>query len=371
MMHPTALLYALNLIPGIGSKTLRDLVGHFGSAEAVWEADERALLAMKGLGPKTVVAIVTGRKTIHPGKEWENIARLGIDILSFADETYPRLLKEIPDAPALLYVRGNYDWQESRQRKPLIAIVGSRRFTSYGEQAAYRFATDLASAGYVVVSGLAFGIDSIAHKATLEAGAETIAVLGSGIDDASVSPGSHLPLAKAVMNAGALISEYSPGTKANEGTFPARDRIIAGLTLGTVVIEAPEKSGALITARLALDYNREVFAVPGSIFSPSSLGTNALIRRGAKIITSVQDILEEFPLPEKTTSPKKSAHPTNNSSLSKTETAILSVLSHEPLHVDKIIKAARLETSSAISTLSLLEIKGRAKNIGGMNYIKL
>src|SRR3989338_8213560 len=225
-MHPTAILYAFSLIPGIGNKTLRDLIVHFGSAEAIWEADEKSL----------------------------------------------RLLKEIPDAPMILFTRGNYDWAD----KPLIAIVGTRKFTSYGEQVAERLATDLARAGYVVVSGLAFGIDSIAHKAALEAGCETLAILGGGIDEASVPPQSHLPLARAGVNSGALISEYAPGTKPSEGTFPARDRIIAGMTLGTIIIEAPEKSGALITARLALDYNREVFAVPGSIFSRVSPGPKKL-----------------------------------------------------------------------------------------------
>lgn len=370
-MNPTILLYALSLIPGIGNKTLRDLIGHFGSAAAVWEADETSLLAVKGLGPKTVAAIIAGRTSIHPDKEWEKITEQGIDILAWSDAAYPRLLKETPDAPALLYVRGNYDWKEKQREKPLIAIVGSRKFTSYGEQAAYRLASDLAAAGYVVVSGLAFGIDAIAHKAALDAGAETLAVLGSGIDDASIAPVSHLPLAKAVMNAGALISEYRPGTIASEGTFPARNRIMAGMSLGTLVIEAAERSGTLITARLALDYNREVFAVPGSIFSPVSLGTNSLIKAGAKIVTSVADILEEFPLPERAPVPAKSAASLRNVSLSQEEKNVLGFLSHEPLHVDKIIKATRLETSSVISLLALLEIRGFAKNIGGMNYIKL
>ncbi len=368
-MHSTTLLYALSLIPGIGSKTLRDMVAHLGSAEAAWAADEKTLLAINGLGPKTVGALIAGRRSIDPDKEWEKIASQGIDILAFTDERYPHLLKEIPDAPALLYVRGNYDWQGKQRAKPLIAIVGSRRFTSYGEQAAHRFATDLASAGYIVVSGLAFGIDSIAHKAALEAGSETLAVLGSGVDDACITPQSHLPLGRAVMKAGALLSEYPPGTAATEGTFPARNRIMAGMSLGTLVIEAAERSGTLITARLALDYNREVFAVPGPIFSPSSLGANALIKAGAKIVTSVQDILEEFPLKTNHTQVRH-AIPEDNISLSPEEQKILRILSHEPVHVDKIVKAATLGTSSASAALSLLEIKGLVKNIGGMNYIR-
>lgn len=366
-MHSTAILYTLSLIPGIGNKTLRVLIEHFGSAEAIWEADEKSLLTINGLGPKTVAAIITGRNSLDPKKEFEKITTQDIGILTFTDERYPRLLKEIPDAPMLLFVRGNYDWGN----KPLISIVGSRKFTSYGEQVATRLATDLARAGYVIVSGLAFGIDSIAHQATLEAGGETLAILGSGVDEASVSPQSHLPLSRAVINSGALLSEYLPGTKASEGTFPARDRIIAGMTLGTVVIEAPEISGALITARLALDYNREVFAVPGSIFSPSSIGTNRLLKAGAKIVTSVQDILEELPPApsQKNVSEKTPSHTPHG--LSSKEEKILALLSHEPLHVDKIMKVARLETSSANSTLTLLEIKGLIRNVGGMHYIKI
>jgi len=366
-MHSNVILYTLSLIPGIGNKTLRDLIVHFGSAEAIWEADEQSLLAIDGIGPITVAAIIAGRKTLKPDEEWQRIEDQGVCILAFTDEKYPRLLKEIPDAPMILFVRGNYDWQD----KPLIAIVGTRKFSSYGEQAAERLATDLARAGYVVVSGLAFGIDSIAHKATLEASGETLAILGSGVDEISVSPQSHLPLARAVVNSGALISEYSPGTKAIEGTFPARDRIIAGMTLGTVVIEAPEKSGALITARLALDYNREVFAVPGSIFSPSSLGTHHLIKAGAKIVTSVQDILEELPLAHSKRNTPEETTAVIHHDLSPEEEKVFQILSHEPLHVDKIIKEARLETSSANSILTLLEIKGLIKNVGGMHYIRM
>ncbi|MFZ2187100.1 MAG: DNA-processing protein DprA [Candidatus Moraniibacteriota bacterium] len=366
-MHSSALLHALSLIPGIGNKTLRNLLERFGSAEAIWEADAVALLAVKGLGPKTVAALSSGRDSLRPDQEWENITNQNINILTFTDAAYPRLLKEIPDAPMILYTRGTYGWEE----KPLIAIVGSRKCTSYGRQAAHRLAADLAAAGYIVVSGLAFGIDSIAHKAALEAGSETLAVLGGGIDDASIAPQSHLSLARAVMHAGALLSEYPPGTPVNEGTFPARNRIVAGMTLGTLVIEAPETSGALITASLALDDNREVFAVPGSIFSPLSLGTHRLIRAGAKIVTSVQDILEEFPLPAKPLASSESTTLLKNISCSREEENILTFLSHEPTHVDKIIKATRLETSSVSSLLALLEIKGFIRNVGGMHYIKL
>lgn len=365
-MHASALLYTLSLIPGIGNKTLRDLIEHCGSVEALWEAGERTLLDTKNIGPKTVSAILHGKETLDPEQEWEKIMSQGVDILAFTDASYPRLLKEAPDAPMILFTRGNYDWAE----KPLIAIVGSRKCTGYGEQVAHHLACDLARAGYVVVSGLAFGIDSIAHKAALDMGNETLAVLAGGVDDMSIAPQTHLPLARNIIHAGALISEYRPGTTVKEGTFPARNRIVAGMCLGTLVVEAPERSGALITAQLALDYNREVFAVPGSIFSPLSIGTNNLIKAGAKIVTSVQDILEEFPLPEKNSSSSQDTLFPKKNSLTQEEEKILSFLSHEPVHVDKIAKAVRLETSSINSTLGLLEIKGLIRNVGGMNYIK-
>lgn len=366
-MHPAVILYALSLIPGIGNKTLRNLLEHLGSIEAVWEADEQTLLETKGVSPKTVMTLMQGRQIIRPDQEWEKIINQGIGILAFTDDDYPRLLKEIPDAPMILFTRGDYDWKE----KPLIAIVGSRKCTDYGKQATYHLATDLAVAGYTIVSGLAFGIDSIAHKAALDAGAETLAVLAGGVDDLSIAPQTHLPLARSVMHSGALLSEYLPGTPVAVGTFPARNRIVSGMCLGTLVIEAPERSGALITARLALDYNREVFAVPGSIFSPLSFGTNHLIKSGAKIVTSVQDILEEFPLPEKTLASPQDTLFSKNNSLTEEQEKILSSLSHEPIHVDKIVKAVRLETSSVNSLLALLEIKGLIRNVGGMHYIRI
>lgn len=372
---PVALLYALSLIPGIGSQTLRSLMRHFGSPEALWAADTAALRTVPGLGPKTAAALSAGRSASRPDEAWADLTRQEIDVLAFTDPRYPRLLNEIPDGPVLIFVRGTYAWEE----KPLIAIVGARKFTSYGEQAALRFAADLAHAGYVVVSGLAFGIDSIAHRGALEAGGETLAVLAGGIDETSVAPRSHLPLARAITGHGALISEYPPGTPPAAGTFPARNRIMAGMCRGTIVIEAAEQSGTLITARLALEYNREVFAVPGSIFSPVSIGTHALIRSGAKITTSVQDILEEFPLPDPSTervgilSPASVAShaSSSSSSLNEDETQVLATLSHEPCHVDKIIKLTTLETPRVISALALLEIRGFARNIGGMHYIKL
>lgn len=361
-------LHAFNLAPGVSGRTIGILLERFGNAEGAWNASENDILFCADIDAKAKDAVLCGRKNIDPDKEWESFLSLGISALAKSDPLYPSLLQQIPDAPCLLYVRGAYDFALER---PMIAIVGSRKHTSYGEQASYRLAEDLARAGVIVVSGLAYGIDALAHKAALEAGAETLAVMGNGLADRSLYPRAHVPLAQRIAEQGALISEYPPDTRANSYTFPARNRIIAGMTLGTVVIEAAEESGSLITASLALDYNREVFAVPGSIFSLASFGTNRLLRQGAKIVTSVRDILEEFPglAREETLSPAPGAAVPKN--LSSEEEKILALLSHEPLHVDKIIKAATLETATVNSLLALLEIKGLAKNIGSMNYIRI
>lgn len=367
-MHQHLLWHTLRLIPGIGSKTLRTLVEHCGNIEAVWNADASTLAAIPGMGSKSIADFETGRKNLDPEREWEKLARHSIDILPFTDDRYPALLKQCPDAPALLYIRGNFNWQSPA---PMIAVVGARKFTSYGEQACYRLATDLATAGYLVVSGLAFGIDSIAHKAALETNNETLAILGNGLDDKVIYPKNHIPLAHTIIQNGALVSEYPPGTEPNQGTFPARNRIMAGMSSGTLVIEAAERSGTLITAELALDYNREVFAVPGSIFSPVSVGTHRLIKQGAKIVTSVQDILEELPVPIRLDDTHRADGKQEKISRSPEEKKILSLLSHEPLHIDRIIIAARLETATVGSLLSLLELQGQVKNVGGMNYIRI
>lgn len=371
-MNDSALpyLHALRLIPGIGSQTLRALVEHFGDGKTAWQGNAAALSSCPHLKPKTVELLISGKKEIDPEKEWGKLETEEIRVLCQSDKHYPPLLKEIPDAPYLLYVRGNFNWSRAHLR-PTIAIVGSRKYTPYGEQAALRLSEELTRAGFLVVSGLAFGIDSMAHKAALEAGGETLAVLGSGISDTDISPRSHVPLAEKIMERGALVSEYPPGHPILPGNFPARNRIIAGLSLGTLVIEAAVGSGSLITADLALQYNREVFALPGSVFSPSSLGTNQLIKKGAKMVTSVQDILEELPEAISDKNERSPLKTTTSSGLAKEEEIVLKLLSHEPLHVDKITRGATLETAHVTGLLSLLEIKGRIKNVGGMHYIKL
>jgi len=360
--------HVFSCIPNIGSRTLQALEEHFSDLESAWSSSDSAMQNVQTVSQKKKEEIVAKRKSIDAEKEWSRFLESETDLFTPNDPLYPSLLREIPDPPYTLYSRGNHDWSKNT---PMIAIVGSRKFTKYGEQAAYQLAEDLSRAGIVVVSGLAFGIDSIAHKGALQAGGETIAIMGNGTADTSLYPATHIPLAHKIERQGALVSEYHPDTKAATWTFPLRNRIVAGLTLGTIVIEAAEESGSLITARLALEYNREVFAVPGSIFSPASVGTNALLKRGAKMVCGAQDILEEFGDRTITRISSETASGDSPSNLSSEEEKILLSLSNEPLHIDKIIKITKLQTAHASSLLAVLEIRGLAKDIGGMHYIKL
>lgn len=361
-MNESFAFHLLNSLPGCGAKTIRFLVGAFGSAQAAWEAPESDWIT---LGQPRLITIASERSGIDEEREKELLERSQITIIPFTDPDFPALLAEITDPPALIYIRGTYrDWNT----KPHIAIVGSRKSTNYGKQVAQELSRALAKAGYTVISGLAFGIDAIAHEATLEAHGSTIAILGSGIDDASISPQSHLRIAQDILKTGALISELGPGTNASTGTFPARNRIMAGLCQGVIVVEAAEESGSLITARLALDYNREVFAVPGSIFSPASTGTHLLLKQGAKLVTGIQDILSELEgslVPIKET-PQKQEMPT----LEPDEERVYAALTHEGLHIDNVIAAARLETTRVNMILTKLELRGLAKNIGNMHYTR-
>ncbi|MDP2838137.1 MAG: DNA-processing protein DprA [Candidatus Moranbacteria bacterium] len=350
----------------IGSETLKACITHFGDLKTAWLASATAIQAVTKIPQSKKDEIIAHRDNIDPEAAWQKLVAADIRLLTLHDETFPALLREIPDAPYTLYTKGNFDWGKA---PAMVAVVGSRKFTAYGEQVATRLSTDLTQAGFLVVSGLAFGIDSIAHEAVLAAGGETIAVLGSGLHH--ISPSSHAPLAKKIMGQGAVISEYPPFMAGNSWTFPLRNRIIAGMTLGTIVIEAAERSGSLITASCALDYNREVFAVPGSILSPYSVGTNQLIKRGAKLVTGVQDILEEFSEHRLLQTPGKEAANQHIPGLSPEEQTLLSLLSHEPLHIDSIITRAKLSSATTGSLLTLLEIKGLAKNVGGMHYVRM
>jgi DNA processing protein len=357
-------LHALNRIEGIGSQKIKSLLAVFGSAENIWQADLETLRQVLG-GEKLPERIIFEKQNINPNEEWEKLEKTGIRLIDFSSSAYPLLLKEIHNPPYLIYTRGELAFNQS----PTIAIVGSRKFSRYGEQLANTFARDLAKAGFVIVSGLALGIDAISHRGALEAEGQTIAVLGSGVDNESIHPRANYNLAQEIiLTNGLLMSDYPPGTPATAMTFPARNRIIAGLSLGTLVIEAGEKSGTLITAKMALESNREVFAVPGSIFSPTSIGTNSLIKSGAKMVTCVQDILEEFNLSQSLEETKQA---TLKLPENKEEEILLTILSDVPLHIDNIAKLSELSVSTISATLLMMEIKGWVKNLGGQNYILL
>jgi DNA processing protein len=356
-------LNSLNSIDGVGGKTLEKLVSYFKNGEDIWQASKFEL-EKSGISEKLAEKIVSERLKLNPDKQWEIIEKENIQIISINSKEYPTILKEIPSPPYLIYLKGNINLLKER----CVSIVGSRSFTAYGKMATEKLTKELASSGICIVSGLAFGIDAIAHQEALIVKGKTIAVLGNSLDEKSISPKANLTLARDILNAnGLLVSEFAPQTQASKFTFPMRNRIIAGLSFATLVIEAAEKSGSLITANYALDSNRDVFAVPGSIFSPQSEGTNNLIKKGAKLISSVSDILEELALVNNA----NQDFITNQIDLVGDEMSIFSQLSHEPVHIDRIIKLTKLETPLVISTLTMLEIKGVIKNIGGQNYIKL
>lgn len=288
--------------------------------------------------------------------EEENIRKITLQ-----SKDYPAILKEIHDPPKELYIKGKI----INQDKVAVGVVGTRKCTQYGKQVTFDIAGKLAKLGITIVSGLAKGIDTFAHQAALENNGRTIAVLGTSLDRESFYPSSNYDLGEKISQQGAVISEYSPGTWGTQFTFPQRNRIISGLSLGVIVIEAPEQSGALITAALALEQNREVFAIPGSIYEKNSQGTNKLIKIGAKLVFDVDDILEELNLSHLTTKPKKKKIKPEN----KEEEIILSLVSAQPIHIDEIIKQSKLPTSIVNSTLMILELKGGIRNLGKGNYV--
>lgn len=281
--------------------------------------------------------------------------------IALQDKEYPAILKEIHDPPKELYINGEITSQD----KVAIAIVGTRKFTQYGKQVTYDISGNLAKLGITIVSGLARGIDAFAHESALESGGRTIAVLGSGLDRESFFPSSNWSLSEKIAKQGAVITEYPFGTRGTHFTFPQRNRIVSGLSLGVVVIEAPEESGALITASLALEQNREVFAVPNNIYENNSQGTNKLIKMGAKLVTGIEDILEELNLTHLLSAEKKINYKPEN----KEEEIVLSLLSIKPVHIDEIIKQSEMPVSSVNSTLMILELKKVVKNLGKNNFI--
>lgn len=325
--------------------------------EKLWRVNDNIL--RKSLDEKTANLIIEAKKQFSPEEEMEKLEKFNIGYITMFDKAYPKLLKEAHDHPVVLYIKGNFE----ALKVPSIAVVGSRKFTHYGQKIAYQLSKALSQAGLGIVSGLALGIDAVAHKAALDATGVTIGVLGCGLD--KIYPASNLMLGKEILEkGGAIVSEFSPGTPPLKYNFPARNRIIAGLSLGTLVIEAAEQSGALITAYQALEYNREVFAVPGNIDSLTSAGTNMLIQKGAKLISKPEDILEELNIEAKNIEQKnREILPENEN-----EKILLEVLSVGEKSVDEIVQDSKLNIVSINTTLTMMEMKGMVDNVGGGRY---
>ena len=350
---------AFTNIYSIGPKKFKRLYDHFGSMKTAWNASYDELLRA-GLTPKDVQTVLTERKEIDSDILLEELGRHKIEAVDVTDTRYPSLLKEIYSPPQILYVLGSLPQEEYTH----ISVVGTRKTSTYGRHIAPMLVSELSQAGFTIVSGLALGIDALAHQAALTSGAQTIAVLGCGLD--VTYPVSNRRLALDIItHGGAIISEYPIGTKPLKQHFPARNRIISGLSRGVVVIEGSEDSGSLITASCALEQNREVFAVPGNISNTTSQGPNKLLKMGATVVTNVQDILDVLHVSKPLYNQKSSSLPVTDE-----EKLILKSLSSEPLHIDEIIRTCKLNTSTINKVLTLLEIKGNITNIGNNQYIR-
>jgi DNA processing protein len=349
---------ALNRIVGVGRARFQLLEQHFGTMEAAWNA-AKSELQEAGLDARTSQAIVDARATKTPAAEVGALERHGIAALTWNDPDYPARLREIYELPPVLYVKGA--WRPDEWN---IAVVGTRRPSPYGRQAAEVLSADLARNGVTVVSGLARGIDAVAHRAALTSGGRTIAVCASGLD--IVYPPEHARLASEIVDQGALVSDYPPGTEPRPDYFPRRNRIMSGISLGVLIVEAGAGSGALHTANWALEQGREIFAIPGSIFSPMSQATNSLIREGAKLVAGVEDILEELNLTVAARQPEvEEVLPSDD-----TEAAIVRQLSLDPKHIDEIRRDSGLPIAEVSSALALLELKGMVRQVGGMTYVR-
>lgn len=360
-MHEYAPYYiAFSKVPGIGAARIKRLLDYFGSLDIAWHATLGDLVA-SGLDAKCAMSVLETRRMFHLEADLEQIARIGGRAITWEDDEYPQRLKETPGAPPLLYILGEITPQDSWA----VGIVGTRRATAYGKEATIRLATGLVEAGISIVSGLARGIDTIAHRAALDAGGRTLAVLGSGLD--VIYPAENRNIAKQIVEEGmgAVVTEYPLGTQPDAVNFPPRNRIISGLSLGVLVVEAAEKSGALITVEFALEQGRDVFSVPGPLTSRMSEGTNNLIKTGAKCVTAASDILEELDLNMVTEHVEAvRALPSD-----PTERMLLEHLQDDTRHIDELTNLSGLPTSTVSALLTMMELKGLVRCIGGMQYV--
>lgn len=360
MVDERAYWIAFSRVSGIGPARVQALLTRFGSLAAAWQASSWELARVSELDRRTLEKLLEARQALDPGAELARLAPLGARALTWDDPDYPVLLREIPAAPPVLYLRGELVPADELA----VAIVGTRRITPYGEAVTRQLVSDLVAAGVTIVSGLALGVDAVAHETALTMGGRTIAVLGSGVD--RLYPARNRGLARRILTQGAIVSDYALGVPPEAANFPPRNRIISGLSRATVVIEADEASGALITSAFAIEQGREVLAVPGSILAPSSRGTNRLIRDGAQPVLGVDDILQAIDLanalPQREVRAALPADPT--------EARLLAHLSAEPCHVDELGRAVEMAASELSSALTILELKGLVRRVGAMSYVR-
>ena len=350
-----------NLVKGIGPAKVQALLDYYGSLANAWQANEFELQKI-GLDKRAITIFLKTRQEIDLDTELARLERANISLLTWETEKYPSYLREIPNPPPLIYYQGEI----LEQDRWAVAVVGTRRLTAYGRQVTKDLVAGLVQNNITVVSGLARGIDAIAHKTAVDLGGRTLAVLGSGLD--CIYPADNRTLAQEIAQGhGAIISEYGLGVQPEAKNFPPRNRIISGLSLGVIIVEAGTRSGALITTNFALEQDREVFAVPGNINSPASQGPNKLIQEGAKLVTRVEDVLEELNLhmvAERTAVQLVLPETAE-------EIALYTQLSGQPVHIDELSRATGLPSALVSSTLTLMELKGMVQQVGGMNYVLL
>jgi DNA processing protein len=352
----------LKAVPGIGNVAFRRLLERYDTPEAALSAAPSSLSGIRGITPAVIDGIRTGAWRLFAESECRKLESSGARLVTFTSCDYPKSLFEIPDPPPFLYVKG-----ELRSSELSIAVVGSRRATSYGIITTGNLSGALASHGVCVVSGMARGVDTAAHKGALQAGGRSIGVLGCGID--TIYPPENRKLFEEMAQKGCLVSEFPLGTMPLAENFPRRNRIISGLSRGVLVVEAAVKSGSLITAQYALEHGRDVFAVPGNVSFATSRGCNGLIKQGAKLVDCVEDILEELPGYELAANDSPLFHkPARNFALSPKEAAIFELLARSPLHIDEIISQTELTAGEVSSMLLHLELKGAVTALPGTHY---
>ncbi len=357
---------ALYLAEGLGNVGGKNLLDQFGTPDAIFSAGPAELARVEGVSAKAIESLCHGRFALDPEKELTKLERCGARILSYGDQTYPSALREIHDPPILLFIRG----KDIPVGLPLVAVVGSRNATYYGLKASERFGLGLGQSGVGVVSGLARGIDAAAHWGCLRGGGHTVGVLGTGID--VIYPRENQKLFEAVCERGTLVSEFPPGTPPEPRNFPIRNRIISGMSKGVVIVEATKRSGSLITAGMALEQGREVFAVPGSIDSFKSTGTHSLLKQGARLAENSDDVLEELSMRLRSAagrgSERKESAPQRE--MDEIEQKVFGILGMYPLHIDEIVRVSKLDAGRISGVLLKLELEGIVHQLPGKMFVR-